>query len=399
MTALPPWPPGSGARTVVDALGGSAAARLVGGVVRDRVLGLEAHDVDVATVHPPPEAQRLLARAGIDSVPTGIAHGTVTALVPDGAIEVTTLRRDVETDGRHAVVSFTDDWREDAARRDFTMNALYAEADTGALHDYHNGLDDLAAGRVRFIGTPALRIAEDRLRVLRFFRFTARFGQRPDPAAVAAVAAAAGTLAQLSAERVAAELWRLLALPRPGDAVSLMLELEVLAEWLPEATRLLDYRALLAAEDAAGLDRSPVRGLAALLPPDPAVAVRVAQRLKLSGGIRTRLTRAADRAADLPLAESIHRVGREATIDRLLLNGEAGRVAGALSLSVPPLSVKGRDVLALGVPPGPEVSAILQEVEAAWLAEQLPDEARQRELLAAAVGQRFRAADDDATPP
>ena len=399
MTALPPWPPGSGARTVVDALGGSVAARLVGGVVRDRVLGLEAHDVDVATVHPPPEAQRLLARAGIDSVPTGIAHGTVTALVPDGAIEVTTLRRDVETDGRHAVVSFTDDWREDAARRDFTMNALYAEADTGALHDYHNGLDDLAAGRVRFIGTPALRIAEDRLRVLRFFRFTARFGQRPDPAAVAAVAAAAGTLAQLSAERVAAELWRLLALPRPGDAVSLMLELEVLAEWLPEATRLLDYRALLAAEDAAGLDRSPVRGLAALLPPDPAVAVRVAQRLKLSGGIRTRLTRAADRAADLPLAESIHRVGREATIDRLLLNGEAGRVAGALSLSVPPLSVKGRDVLALGVPPGPEVSAILQEVEATWLAEQSPDEARQRELLAAAVGQRFRAADDDATPP
>ncbi len=399
MTALPPWPPGSGARTVVDALGGSAAARLVGGVVRDRVLGLEAHDVDVATVHPPPEAQRLLARAGIDNVPTGIAHGTVTALVPDGAIEVTTLRRDVETDGRHAVVSFTDDWREDAARRDFTMNALYAEADTGALHDYHNGLDDLAAGRVRFIGTPALRIAEDRLRVLRFFRFTARFGQRPDPAAVAAVAAAAGTLAQLSAERVAAELWRLLALPRPGDAVSLMLELEVLAEWLPEATRLLDYRALLAAEDAAGLDRSPVRGLAALLPPDPAVAVRVAQRLKLSGGIRTRLTRAADRAADLPLAESIHRVGREATIDRLLLNGEAERVAGALSLSVPPLSVKGRDVLALGVPPGPEVSAILQAVEAAWLAEQLPDEARQRELLAAAVGQRFRTADDDATPP
>ena len=265
---------------VIDALGGSDAARLVGGVVRDSLLGLSAADVDVATVHPPEETVRRLAAAGIKSVPTGLAHGTVTALGSDGPVEVTTLRRDVETDGRHATVAFTNDWRADAARRDFTMNALYAEADTGQVHDYHGGLDDLAAGRVRFIGDAAVRIAEDRLRVLRFFRFTARFGHAPDRQGLAACAAAAGTLDRLSVERVAAELLRLLALPSPGDAVAAMVAADVLASVLPEAADVAAHRALLAAEDAAGVERSAVRGLAALLPPDPRVAEAVARRFE-----------------------------------------------------------------------------------------------------------------------
>ncbi len=371
---------------VVAALGGSEAARLVGGVVRDALLGVAAADVDIATVHPPDEARRLLKAAGIDSVPTGIAHGTITALPHDGPIEVTTLRHDVETDGRHAVVAFTDDWAADAARRDFTMNALYAEADTGAVHDYGGGLADLQAGRVRFIGDAATRIAEDRLRVLRFFRFTARFGREPDAEGLAGAQAAAGTLDRLSVERVTAELMRLLALPAPGGTVALMLEAGVLAGVLPEAQDVAAYRALLAAEDAAGVERSPVRGLAALLPGDPALAERVARRLKLPRADRVRLTAAARRDLGTSLPALLHLSGREGAVDRLLLGGaETDRVREALTAPLPEFVLKGRDVIALGVAPGPEVSRLLREVEARWLAAGLPGKARQRDLLVEVV--------------
>ena len=371
---------------VIDALGGSAAARLVGGVVRDTLLGLAPADVDVATVHSPADTQRLLREAGLKSVPTGLAHGTVTALTPHGPVEVTTLRRDVETDGRHATVAFTDDWRWDAARRDFTMNALYAEADTGVVHDYHGGRADLVAGRVRFIGDPATRIAEDRLRALRFFRFTARFADSPDAEGLAACAAAAGTLDRLSVERIAAEVLRLLALPTPGDAVAAMVSAGVLAGVLPEADGVAAHRALLTAEDAAGVDRSAVRGLAALLPPDPALVEQVARRLKLSGADRDRLVAAADRRVAGPVPALLHSLGREATVDRLLLIGaSAGRVREALFSAPPPFVLKGRDVITAGVPPGPDVSRLLKAAEARWLANGMPDEGGQRALLAEVV--------------
>lgn len=387
MTTLSPWPPDSGARVVIDALGGSAQARLVGGVVRDSLLGLEAADVDVATVHPPMETQRRLKAAGIKSVPTGLAHGTVTALGPDGPVEVTTLRHDVETDGRHAVVAFTDDWRADAARRDFTINALYAEADTGTVHDFWGGLDDLAAGRVRFVGDPATRIAEDRLRVLRFFRFTARFGRAPDEGGLAACAAAAGTLDRLSVERVAAELLRLLALPTPGGAVAAMVQTDALAGVLDEARNVAAHRALLAAEDAAGLERSAVRGLAALLPSDVMIAGDVARRLKLSRADRDRLIAAADRRLDAPLPALLHRLGRQTTLDRLLLtDAPAERVRQAATLTPPPFVLKGGDVIAAGIAPGPEVSRILSAVEAQWLVEDLPGPTRQKALLTNRIG-------------
>lgn len=389
MSALPdrvaPWPAGGGARLVIDALGGSDAARLVGGVVRDLLLGVASADVDVATVHEPAETMRRLAAAGIATVPTGLAHGTVTALAPGGAVEVTTLRRDVETDGRHAVVAFTADWAADAARRDFTMNALYAEADTGVVHDHHGGLADLAARRVRFIGDADVRIAEDRLRVLRFFRFTARFGRAPDAAGLAACVRAADTLDRLSAERVAGELTRLLALPAPGDTVAATVAAGVLCHWLPEA-RVAPYRALLAAEDAAGMARDPVRGLAALLPADPAMAERVARRLKLSRADRARLLAAAGRGGDATVPALLHTLGREGALDRLLLTGApADRVRDALTTSAPEFHLKGRDVIASGVQPGPAVSRLLAEVEARWLADGLGGEARQRALLAELV--------------
>jgi len=385
---LPAWPEGGSARRVIDALGGPGAARLVGGVVRDSLLGVASADVDVATVHEPKEAMRRLAAAGIGTAPTGLAHGTVTALAPGGPVEVTTLRHDIETDGRHAVVAFTDDWAADAARRDFTMNALYAEADTGAVHDYHGGIADLAEGRVRFIGDPDRRIAEDRLRVLRFFRFTARFGRTPDAEGLDACARAAGSLDRLSAERVAGELMRLLALPVPGDAVAEMVAAGVLSHWLPEADE-APYRALLAAEDAAGVARDALRGLAALLPADPALAERIARRLKLSKADRTRLTAAADRGAGTSLPALLHTLGRERTLDRLLLTAAPpGQVRDALTIALPKFALKGRDVLALGVEPGPAVSRLLNEAEARWLAAGLPGEARQRALLAEVVGRR-----------
>ena len=169
-----------GLQRVVDALG-PGNARIVGGAVRDTLLGIDTADVDLATTHAPEQVVDLLEAAKIKAVPTGIKHGTITAVANDEVYEVTTLRRDLDTDGRHATVAFTDDWREDAARRDFTINALYADPASGEVFDYFGGIDDLEARRVRFIGDPLTRIAEDHLRILRFFRFLARFGDAPDP--------------------------------------------------------------------------------------------------------------------------------------------------------------------------------------------------------------------------
>ncbi|HEX7874819.1 MAG TPA: CCA tRNA nucleotidyltransferase, partial [Sphingobium sp.] len=175
---LPPgdWRDDAELARLCEALGGGAEARFVGGAVRDSLLGIAVKDVDIATLHRPEEVMHRLKAAGIRAVPTGIAHGTVTAIIPSGPVEITTLRHDIATDGRHATVAFASDWQEDAARRDFTMNALYADPETGVLHDYFGGRGDLMAARVRFIGDARARIDEDHLRILRYFRFLARFG-------------------------------------------------------------------------------------------------------------------------------------------------------------------------------------------------------------------------------
>ncbi len=248
-----PWMKAAPTRALLKALGDAGiAARFVGGCVRDALLGRPIADVDLATPARPEAVVAALEKARIKVVPTGIAHGTVTAVVtsarPPRHFEITTLRRDVETDGRRARVAFDADWAEDAARRDFTINALYLDPD-GRIHDPVGGLADLKAHRVRFVGEPARRIAEDVLRVLRYYRFEARFGTGAgDAAARAACRDAASLLAGLSAERVAQELLRLLAVPDPVPALRMMAEDGVLAAILPEATRLDRLQCLLALE-------------------------------------------------------------------------------------------------------------------------------------------------------
>src|SRR5438270_5546667 len=266
-------------RRLLDALGAEEGlTRFVGGAIRDDLLGLPSSDIDLATRIPPDEVIRRLEKARIKAVPTGIDHGTVTAVSDGRPFEIMTLRRDVSTDGRRATVAFTDDWQEDAARRDFTLNALSADPMSGELFDYFNGLADLGQRHVRFIGDPLQRIAEDHLRILRFFRFHARFGSgEPDAQALDACTRRANDLMALSRERIADELMKLLGLPDPAPTVAIMVERDILKPVLPEiiADRLADLRELIGAEAAAAIPPDAVRRLAALLPPSSDVAEAV----------------------------------------------------------------------------------------------------------------------------
>ena len=312
---------------LLDALGGDEAlTRYVGGAVRDELLGLAVSDVDLATRLSPNEVIERLEAAKIKAVPTGIDHGTVTAVSDGHPYEVTTLRRDVSTDGRRATVAFTGDWEEDAARRDFTINALSADPSTGEVFDYFGGLDDLLARHVRFIGDPPKRIAEDHLRILRYFRFHARFGTgEPDSAALDACTQRANDLMALSRERIADELLKLLGLEDPSATISIMTERGILKPVLPEivAANVAALRALIDAEHKAGIAADGLRRLTALLPRDPSVASDVAARLKLSNKARKRLTCAAgDDVHGSPEALA-YRCRTDCAVDRLLLAGRA----------------------------------------------------------------------------
>lgn len=346
-------------------------ARVVGGAVRDTVAGRAVADLDLATPDSPEAVMRALGAAGIRTIPTGIEHGTVTALAGGRPVEITTLRRDVATDGRHATVAFTEDWAADAARRDFTINAMSMEPD-GTVHDYFGGREDLAAGRVRFVGDPARRLAEDHLRALRFFRFWARYGRElPDPATLAAISNAVPLLPRLSAERVWSELKRILSAADPTAAVSLMAETGVLGAVLPEARDI----AALARLVRAGAPPDPLLRLAALAPGEPAP---LAERLRLSGAERSRLAAARgtvpDPAADDDaLRRALADTPRAALIDRCWLaeaRGERGDWralrARLAALPEPVFPLAGADVLARGVPPGPRVGALLGEVRQWW---------------------------------
>jgi poly(A) polymerase len=369
-----PWTQREDLAALVAALDpeGTGNCRYVGGVVRDTWLGIAAKDIDMATQLLPEETQRRLTAAGIKAVPTGIAHGTVTAVLAGGPVEITTLRRDVETDGRHATVTFSTDWREDAARRDFTINALYADPRTLEINDYFGGLADLAARHVRFIGDAEQRIREDYLRILRYFRFQARFGSLPaDADAEAAVSALAAGLKGLSRERIAAELLGLLALPDPSPTVTRMAELGVLEKVLPEADASA-LPALIAAEAREHVAPDALRRLAALLPADPPVVEQIAARLRFSIPQRKRLSAAAARA-DQPGDARIlaYRIGREEAIDRLLIAGES--VAPLDGWTVPRLPLKGGEIVARGITAGPEVARTLRAVEEAWIASGFDD--------------------------
>jgi poly(A) polymerase len=381
------WPRRAGLAALTAALG-AENIRWVGGAVRDSLLGAAVHDVDCACLLMPAEVIAACSKAGIRTVPTGIEHGTVTAILKGGPVEITTLRRDVATDGRRATISFASDWPEDAARRDFTINALYAHPETLAIADYFGGLEDLAAQRVRFIGDPRARIAEDHLRILRYFRFQARFGAALDPAAEEACSELAHTLKGLSRERIAAELLALLALPDPHATLERMRAGGVLGVILPEAcaVQLAALARLIAAEVRQGFAPDPVRRLAALLPPSPDVAETVAARLRLSKVQRSRLVSAAERQAgdaDNPKALA-YRLTPPHAIDRLLLLGsDAG---GLADWQVPVFPLKGGAIVARGVTAGPYIARLLQTIEARWVAEGFPSADRVNQMLAEELG-------------
>jgi poly(A) polymerase len=395
VTRLPDtaWRDRRGLPELLAALGSEDdMVRLVGGVVRDTLLGHGVEDVDCGTRFEPQETSRRIKAAGYKMIPTGIAHGTVTAILPSGPIEVTTLRHDVATNGRHAVVAFTDDWQADAARRDFTINALSAEPRNGTIHDYFGGLEDLANGIVRFIGKPIERIAEDHLRILRFFRFHARFGKSaPDAAALGACVARANDLMALSRERIADELLKLLRVADPAPTVRLMLENGIFAPILPEIERdgVERLARLIDRERVAGAGIDPLRRFGALLPQHPSIAAGIAQRLKLSRAATRRLEQGAAGGQDAPRALA-YRFGSDIATD-IILRGDlpddrlAAAVASLAEWQRPRMPIGGGDLIARGLRPGPVVAATLQAIERRWIAEDFPG----RDRLDAIVDQEL----------
>lgn len=379
-----PWMTADETRAVVAALSAAGATvRFVGGCVRDALIGRPVKDIDVATPDPPDRVIELLGAANIGAVPTGRGHGTVTALVPPRRFEVTTLRIDAETFGRRARVEFSADWDADAARRDFTVNAIYCGAD-GELFDPTGGIADLNAGVVRFVGDPETRIREDGLRILRFFRFTAFYGATsPDADGLAACRARAGSLEDLSGERVAGELLRLLESRAAAAILEVMREAGVLRPVLPELSPsgIARIGRLIAVDSD---DPDPLRRLVSGLgTAGPGAAQAVAGRWRLSNARRDRMAAAeahADEMAGMPDARGrrrlLHRLGRETFTDLAYLgwsrnperkNAWRRHLRAAREWTAPVLPVGGSDALALGAAPGPAVGRALDEVERWWI--------------------------------
>lgn len=365
-----PWLAEPALARVFKALGADNA-RLVGGCVRDGLLGMAVSDIDLATTHAPEQTIALAQACGIKAVPTGIAHGTITLVVGSQAFEVTTLREDVETDGRHAVVAFTDDWQADAARRDFTINALYADAQ-GQVYDYFEGRSDLDAGRVRFIGDPHARIQEDALRILRFYRFSARFSGQLDDDGRAACRHWASAIKSLSRERVQGEWLKLLNVKDPALSVTAMQEDGVLKAFLPEA-QIDGMMRLLKLETAYDLPRRPLRRFAALLPPDPTLSEKVARRLKFSRADRDHLVTLSQRVdGSVDIKALIYRRGAERAIDLAAVSDlplplfEAMRDT-AIGWEPPQFPLKGQDLLDHTPLRGAQIGRALFELETRWI--------------------------------
>ena len=372
-----------GLARLLEALG-QGTSRVVGGAVRDLLLGLDDQDLDLATILSPYEVMRRCGAADIRTVPTGIEHGTITAVIDRQPIEITTLRADVSTDGRRATVAFTEDWQADAERRDFTINALYWDPEQRRLFDYFDGRSDLAAGRVRFIGEPLRRIAEDHLRILRFFRFQARFGRgEPDKESLAACVARTNDLMALSRERIADELLKLLALADPLETVRSMIDHAILRPVIPEIEGDCCTRVdlLVETERSAGFAPDASRRLAALLPPDAATAEKVAARLKLSNKARRRLALAVVPEVSGRPSALAYWVGPEAAIDRLLLAGKAADAAALRDFQAPRLPVGGGDLIRRGLVPGPAIARTLRRIEERWVQEDFPSKERVTQMV------------------
>ncbi|MBT7249901.1 MAG: CCA tRNA nucleotidyltransferase [Rhodospirillaceae bacterium] len=391
------WMAAAETKTVIKALeAGGSAVRFVGGCVRDAMAHRTIKDIDIATPDPPDRVIRLLEDAGLKAVPTGIEHGTVTAVSDGQSFEVTTLRRDAETDGRHAVVEFTDDWLEDAKRRDFTFNAMSATP-TGDVFDPYDGMADLAHGRVRFIGLATDRVREDYLRILRFFRFFGNYGRPPiDKNALVACRFNAEHLQELSGERIRSELLKILVVPDPADVAIRMRGERIFDHILPEAGDINSLRMINWLETRAvnidGIAPEPIRHLAMLLDTetDAAGAEGVAKRLKLSNTDAARLIaivgRSGEVSVDMGKADerrAIRRLGAEPVRDLTLAawareltdtprlprqrtQAYVGLLEQCAQWIPPRFPLKGSDVLALGVPQGPGVGDLLSEVEDWW---------------------------------
>ncbi len=380
---LTDWMAAPDTRAVIEALeaaGGAGCARFVGGCVRNLILGKAIDDIDIATQLDPEQAMQALKAAGVRFVPTGVEHGTVTAICGGKPFEVTSLRRDVATDGRRAVVAFTRDWAEDAQRRDFRLNALYLDARGGLYDPVGEGIEDARAGRIIFVGEPEQRIREDYLRILRFFRFRAWYGRgEADAAGLEACAALKAGLAQLSAERVSKELLKLLAADDPRAALGLMEAAGVLTALLPGHVGLARIDNLIAIERERGRAPDAELRLAALLPSDSRAAAAEADRLRLSKAQRTRLAAAVAPDPITPGRERliVYGIGAQAFADRTMLAwaakgdavpAEAWAQLEALALWSPPhFPLTGQDATAAGFIPGPAMGAALREAEAWWI--------------------------------
>ncbi len=395
-----PWMTAPATRAVIEALearGGRGCARFVGGCVRNALLGREIDDIDIATTLTPDEATAALEAGNLRVAPTGVEHGTVTAISDHRPFEITTLRRDVSTDGRRAVVAFTTDWTEDAMRRDFRLNALYLDPD-GRLYDpTGEGLADAKAGRIVFVGDPMVRIREDYLRILRFFRFLAWFGRgEPDAAGLQACGALKGMLSGRSAERTQKEMLKLLAAEDPRVALRLMAATSVLSACLPFVKDLKRLEGMVEVGAALG-ETDPELRLAAMIPQDVKTAELAAERLRLSNAQRDRLAAAVGSEPRMvswmsprQLRRAVYRLGKGVFADRVKLAwaGSANRksaepqwralLALAESWERPEFPVGGEDAKAACLPAGPQVGQALREVEEWWIDEDFP---AQRELV------------------
>ncbi|RCS25566.1 CCA tRNA nucleotidyltransferase [Phyllobacterium salinisoli] len=391
-----PWLSDKNLQSLLGALSSDGEeARIVGGAIRNTLLDQKVADIDIATTTSPDETMRRAVERGFKAVPTGIEHGTVTVVAGGRPFEVTTLRADIETDGRRAKVAFGRDWKTDAERRDFTINALYAKAD-GTLVDDVGGLRDIETRTLRFIGDAELRIQEDYLRILRFFRFFAWYGSgRPEAQGLKACTRLKDGLAGLSKERIWDEMKKLLSAPDPSRALLWMRQTGVLNVILPESEKwgIDAIHGLTRAELDLGWPADPLLRLESLIPPDAARMEALGERLKMSNAERARIEAWARADAlkpnlsDMGLARRIYRGSRQAIVDRLRLalsaarvgagSGdaaammEAGRYARLLekaeTYETPHFPLTGGDLIAAGMKKGPEVGRAQRALEDIWI--------------------------------
>lgn len=380
------WPETRAVIAALEAQGFPGCARFVGGCVRNTVMGKPIDDIDIATTLTPDAVIDALSKAGLRAIPTGVDHGTVTALSGGKPYEITTLRRDVSTDGRRAVVAFSQDWDQDAQRRDFRFNALYADPEGRIYDPTGEGLADARAGRVVFVGDPMTRIREDYLRILRFFRFYAWYGRgEPDQKALTACKALKGMVAGRAAERTQKELMKLLAAEDPRPALRLMAATGVLGSALPFVKSLACFDSLVGIETEQLFESDPDLRLAALIPADPAVAGQMAERLRLPNNVRDRLVDAVGSSPRIvswmsprEARRAVYALGLRTFCDRVKLAwAGSGRpvtapqwralLAQAETWTPPAFPLTGEEVMKAGVPKGPLVGEVMREIEIWWI--------------------------------